>query len=198
MIALVSVATVPKANEHARRFFVPWYVPAVEVPYKIVVTSGDPTVKRGERTTLSALIEATKPGAALPSSMTAVIKTEQGIERAPMIYDIEKGEAYLTRGPLESEVEYQIVGGDAQSEWHRIAVVDPIRVESARITILPPPYAQPRRTAGPARRLGGYDRLATQHDHVRRAFQSGADGRLVGMEARERRSWPRCRASTCR
>ncbi len=142
VLAITPLVAVPKAADQARRFFAPWHVPPIDIPYKIIVTSGDPTVKRGETTALSALIEPTKPDALLPSTATAVLKTERGIERVSMIFDAEKREVYLTRGPLDSDLEYQIVSGNAESEWHRITVIDPVRIESARITIVPPLYAR--------------------------------------------------------
>lgn len=139
---LAPLFAVPKASEHARRFFVPWYAPPIEINYAIKVTSGDPTVKRGESTTLSAVVEPTKPEAVLPSSAVAIIKSEKGSERAAMTFDPVKREAYLTRNGVEANFEYQIIAGDVQSEWHRVAVVDPVRLEGARITIVPPEYAR--------------------------------------------------------
>ncbi len=136
------LVTVPKAAEQAQRFFVPWHTPIVEVGYRVIVTSGDPAVKRGEQTTLSAIIEATKPDIAFPDSATALLRTDRGTERVPMIFDETKREAYLKRGPLDRDFEYQIQSGSAESDWHRVSVIDPVRIESARITIAPPKYAQ--------------------------------------------------------
>lgn len=141
LAVLVPLVTVPRASEHARRFFLPWYAPSVESPYKIVVTSGNPNVKRGETTALTALIEITKPNAPPPQEVFAVIRTARGTDRVPMNYDKERHEAFLTRGPLEADFDYQIVCGEAESEWHRVTVIDPVRLDSARLIVQPPAYA---------------------------------------------------------
>jgi hypothetical protein len=142
LAVLIPLVTVPRAGEHAKRFFLPWYAPAVDSPYKIVVTSGDPNVKRGESTALTALIEIVKPNAPAPHEVFAVIKTARGTDRVPMNYNKERHEAFLTRGPLDADFDYQIVCGEAASEWHRVTVVDPVRLDSARLLVQPPAYAQ--------------------------------------------------------
>jgi hypothetical protein len=142
LAVLIPLVSVPKAGEHARRFLAPWYTPKSEATFTIKITSGDPTVKRGENTTLTALIEPTKPNGAVPSTVTAVIKTAKGVERQPMIFDSDKREAFLTRGPLEAGFDYQVVSGEVESEWRRVTVVDPVRLEQSRIIILPPAYAR--------------------------------------------------------
>ena len=169
LVVLAAILTplfaVPKAAEHARRFFAPWYVPVVEAGYAIKVTSGDPTVRRGESTTLSAVVEPSKPEAALPDTAFAVIKTDKGTQRTAMTFDPVRREAYLTRGAIEAGFEYQIVAGDAQSEWHRVAVVDPARLEGARITITPPEYAR-KPGAEPAVLEGLSDLAALQYSTI--------------------------------
>ena len=97
---------------------------------------------RGENTALTALIEPAKPNGALPSTVTAVIKTQKSWSCLPMIFDADKREAFLTRGPLEAGFDYQVVSGDVESEWRRVTVVDPVRLEHSRITIAPPAYAR--------------------------------------------------------
>lgn len=139
---LIPLVTVPKASEHARRFFLPWYTPTSELLYRVKVTSGDPVVKRGEMTTLSAVVESLRPNAILPMSALAVIRTDKGTERFPMTFDELKGEAFLTQGPMEDDIDYQIVCGEAESEWHHITVVDPVRLERSRMIVLPPVYAR--------------------------------------------------------
>ena len=162
---LLPLATVPRAGEFARRFFAPWYAPKPEAAYTINVTSGDPTVKRGETTTLTGLIDPSKPDAILPASATAVIKTQTATERVPMIYDVEKREVFVTRGPLEDGFEYQIVAGDAESDWHRVTIIDAIRLESSRITITPPAYArEPGKEPVPTDGLG--EMMALQYSRV--------------------------------
>ena len=139
---LVPLVTVPRAAEHAKRFFLPWYAPAVEAPFKIVVTSGDPIVKRGESTALTGLIEVTKTPAVLPHEVVAIIKSGNRTDRVPMNFDKERREAFVTRGPLEADFDYQIVCGDVASEWHHVTVIDPVRLESAKLLVQPPAYAQ--------------------------------------------------------
>jgi len=166
MAAVITpLAALPSALDHAQRFFIPWHKPVVEVTFRIQVTSGDPFIKRGEHTTLSALIESLKADAVLPSSATLVIRSSTGSERLPMTFDADKREAYLSRGPLEGDFDYQIVSGDVASEWRHVTVIDPVRIESARITVLPPPYA---RVAGqPTPALDGLAEItALQHSTI--------------------------------
>jgi hypothetical protein len=141
VVSLIALAGA-RSPDQVRRFVAPWYAPTIEASYQIKVTSGDPTVRRGESTTLTAVVELAKPTAAPPSAATLVIRTSAGLERAPMEFDAVKREAYLTRRALEAGFEYQIVAGDAHSAWHRVTVVDPVRLESARVIVVPPEYAR--------------------------------------------------------
>ncbi len=138
---LIPLVTVPRAGEHAKRFLLPWYAPAAEAPFKIVVTSGDPTVKRGESTALTAIFEETKPNAAPPSEVIAVIKSGSRTDRVPMNYDKDRREAFVTRTALEVDFDYQIVCGEVESEWHHVTVIDPVRLENAKLSVQPPAYA---------------------------------------------------------
>src|SRR5947209_5417486 len=79
LLLLIPAFFAPRGGEFVRRFFLPWYTPAKSVSYKVVVTSGDPAVKRGDPVNLTAYVEATKPDAELPGS-AAVIITENGKE----------------------------------------------------------------------------------------------------------------------
>jgi len=138
---LIPLVSVPTAGAHARRFLAPWYAPKAD-SFTIKVTSGDPIIKRGETATLSALIEPDRASAPLPALVTAAVRSEKGTEMIPMTIDPDKSEVYLTLGPLETGFEYQIVSGEAESGWHRVTVVEPVRLESSRVTIIPPRYAR--------------------------------------------------------
>jgi hypothetical protein len=144
LVVLLTMALASGAGEQLRRFFLPFYAPkapTVEVGYKVVVTSGDPVLKRGESTDLAGHLETIKAGTVLPTSATLIVKTATSEQRLPMEFDTEKGVIHLKQGPIDAAFDYCIESGQAVSEWHKVTVIEPIRLEEITATITPPPYA---------------------------------------------------------
>ncbi|WP_020471242.1 hypothetical protein [Zavarzinella formosa] len=165
IVIALPLALVSSAREYAGRFFAPWHVPTVAVDYRVIVTSKDPAVKRGDAVTLSGYVEATKAGTALPGSATLVIDpsghgpkddsrgttlpdsatlviTANGREdRIPMTAD--ESNIYRVKRPsVEGDFDYRIESGLAVSETHHVTMVEPVTLSKARLTITPPAYAR--------------------------------------------------------
>ncbi|HVK13924.1 MAG TPA: hypothetical protein VM597_34600, partial [Gemmataceae bacterium] len=166
-LLLVLVAPVffaPRGGELLRRFFAPWYTPSVRVDFKLVVTSGDPAVKRGDPVTLSAYIEATREGARLPASAVAIVTANGKDERVAMTAD-EPNVWHLKRPAADGDFDYRIEAGGAVSEAHHVTVVEPVTLAAARVTVKPPAYAAQGRD-GEAAVEGLGELSALQHSTV--------------------------------
>lgn len=140
VLLLIPAVFAPRGGEYMRRFFLPGYTPAKAYPYQIVVTSGDPAIKRGDPITLTAYVEATKPNAELPAAATLVVSTNGAEERLAMATD-ESNVWYYRRPAATDDFDYRIEAGGAVSESHHVTVVEPITLSAAHITVKPPSYA---------------------------------------------------------
>ncbi len=140
---LAPLALVGGSGERVRRFALPWYHPPVDVPYRIIVSSGDPVVRRGESVTLSAYLEPTRPGAALPASAALVVRGpgSQAERKLPMAGG-EGAAFHLTRPGVADDFEYCVEAGPARSEWHAVFAADPVALaDGTSLTVHPPAYA---------------------------------------------------------
>ncbi|HEX3149341.1 MAG TPA: hypothetical protein VHR66_14805 [Gemmataceae bacterium] len=139
-LLLIPAFVAPRGGEFVRRFFLPWHTPTKVYPYKVVVTSGDPAIKRGDPVNLTAYIEATKPDAELPTSATLVISVNGKEERLPMTG--QEGNVWLARRTAgEGDFDYRVEAGGAVSDTHHVTVVEPVTLAAAHVTIQPPAYA---------------------------------------------------------
>lgn len=143
--ALAPVLVVTGAAERVRRFLLPWYTPRADVPYRVVVSSGDPVVKRGEAVTLTGYLERLRPDATIPET-AAVVYREAGAageKRLPMAGD-DKAAFHVTRPGVAADFEYCLEAGPARSDWHAVTVVDPVDLgDGTAFTVTPPGYAEP-------------------------------------------------------
>ncbi len=155
---LTGVTVLPHSKEHVRRFLLPWYTPPVEVPYRLVVTSGSPTVKRGENMTLSGYLEATAAEAELPGTVEVRLRSLDGqIETLPMV---SKGEQVyaLQRTQVVSTFDYRLEAGPLASAWQRVQVVDPVELTGETHTLIEMP-AYARRPEQAEQRIDGLQDL---------------------------------------
>lgn len=139
---LLAGSLVPCAGEHLRRVALPWYRPAVD-PYHVVVTSGDPVVRRGNPVTLSAYAEKTDPNAGTPTTGLLVLRdsTLIGERKSPMTGD-GNGAFHATLASVHTDIEYRIEIGNATSDWFRITAMDAAEVATgSTIAVRPPSYA---------------------------------------------------------
>src|SRR5262249_50020668 len=143
--------------------FFPFYSPTKTVPYKIVVTSGDPAVKRGDPVSLTAYVEPTRPDAQLPTSATLVVTANGKEERLAMATD-EANVWYTRRPAAETDFDYRVESGGATSDTHHVAGVEPITLGSANGTTKSPDYAAQGRDEPPVEGLG--ELAALQHSTI--------------------------------
>lgn len=146
VILLIPVFVAPRGGELTRRFLLPWYTPSKTVPYRVVVTSGDPAVKRGSPVTLTAYVEPAKPDAQLPAAATLVVISGGKEERLAMATD-EPSVWHARRPAAEADFDYRVEAGGAASETHHVTVVEPVTLASARVSVKPPAYAAQGRDA---------------------------------------------------
>jgi hypothetical protein len=147
-VLLIPAIFAPRGGEFVRRFFLPWYTPIKTVAYKVVVTSGDPAVKRGDPVNLTAYVEATKPDAELPNSAALIIMENGKEERLPMA--AQEGNVWFTRRPAAAaDFDYRVETGGAVSDTHHVTVVEPITLAAAHVIVKPPAYAAMGRDQDP-------------------------------------------------
>lgn len=141
-LTLMPLLFLPGTGERVRRFALPWYTPPVEVPFRVVVSSGNPVVKRGDPITLSAYLAPTRPDVALPKDAVLVIRQADHDKRLPMLGG-ESGGFHLVQTAVAETFAYRVEAGEGASEWHTVTAADPIAVaEGTTITIHPPRYAE--------------------------------------------------------
>ncbi len=151
IFAVVSFAFVAGSGERVRRLVAPWQSTPIEQPYEVVVSSGDPVVKRGQSITVTGYLKRLQANAALPDS-AAVVFREVGSDdekKLPMVGD-DKSAYALTRPTVAGDLEYCIESGAIRSDWHRISAVDPVEVAAgSEVILMAPAYAaalRPKRT----------------------------------------------------
>jgi membrane-associated phospholipid phosphatase/uncharacterized phage infection (PIP) family protein YhgE len=139
---LLPAALAPKGKEYLRRFVLPWSASQPTILCRIIVTSGDPALKRGESITLTAYAEAIKPNSDLPDSAELVMIGSDGREeRLAMMSD--EGNVWRGRKEnVESSFRYRVESGGATSETYRVRVVEPIVLTEAKTNIVLPEYAR--------------------------------------------------------
>src|SRR5262249_48939108 len=157
VLALVAVAAVPGSGERLRRVGLPWFRPTVVAPYRVVVSSGNPVIRRGDPVTLSAYLNRTDPPAPIPDAAVLVLHDESGERRLPMTGD---GAAafHVTLPAVSGDFEYRVEVGPAASERFAVLVADPVELtDGTPAEIVPPPYAAaaPRRSAPGLTELDG-------------------------------------------
>ncbi len=138
---LLAAAFLPGAIDHLRRVAIPWHRPASS-QYQIVVTSGDPIVRRGFTVTLTGYAKKTDSGAPALTAATLLCRDVGGTaeHRIPMTVD---GNAtfHITRVVTDDFV-YRIEAGGGVSDWFTVAALDPADIAEGSVTeVLPPKYA---------------------------------------------------------
>ncbi|WP_439625564.1 hypothetical protein, partial [Gemmata sp.] len=139
--SLLATALLPGAVDHIRRVAVPWHRTAL-APYRVVVTSGDPVVRRGHAVTLTAYAEKTDPAASLPTAATLVSRDRGSTaeQRFPMTAD--GNAAFHAARPGTADFEYRVEAAGTSSEWFTVTAVDPVELAEGSVTeVQPPRYA---------------------------------------------------------
>ena len=143
--SLCAATLVPGAAEHIRRVTLPWSRTGGSLQYRVIVTAGEPVVRRGDPVTLSAYAEKLDPSAATPDAATLVWRDRAGHETAlPMSAD-GTGAFHATRANVTGGFDYKVEIGGSSSDWLAVSVLDPVEPTSrSRIEIAPPAYAPSR------------------------------------------------------
>ena len=184
VLALAPLLLVSGGTERVRRVLIPWSTPAAEAPYEVVVSSGDPVVKRGQPITVSGYFRKTQPTAALPESATAVFREAGSQEetKLPMAGD-DKSAFTLTWPSVTSDLEYRIESGSARSGWHPIQAVDPVEaVAGSEAVFTAPDYATPLRPRRPVPIPA--DIVALQHSKAELKLKLNRPAQAVQLEWR--------------
>ncbi|HUR53611.1 MAG TPA: hypothetical protein VMZ71_05750, partial [Gemmataceae bacterium] len=157
--SLMAAAAVPGSGERLRRVGLPWHRPAVVVAYRVVVSSGNPVVKRGDPVTLTGYVERTDPRAAVPEAALLVFRDGAGSteRKLPMAGD-GSGAFHVTRPSVSGDFEYRVEVGHAASDWHTVLAADPVELtDQTTAEINPPTYATttPKKSVPAATELDG-------------------------------------------
>jgi hypothetical protein len=139
---LLAGLLIPGAGEHLRRVALPWQRPTT-APYYVVVTSGEPVVRRGNPVTLSAYAEKRDPQAITPTVALLVVREHGSIgERKLPMFGDGNGAFHITLASVHSNLEYRIQIGTATSDWFHVTAMEAAEVANGSIiTIRPPSYA---------------------------------------------------------
>jgi hypothetical protein len=141
LAAVATAALVPGSGERLRRVAAPWYRPGA-APFRVIVTSGEPVVRRGGSVTLSAYTERNGRGSNPLEAVLVVTDGPDGSERrVPMTGDGAAFHATLPR--VSGTFGYCVEIGGARSEQFTVTVLDPVELaDGTRIEIAAPDYAQ--------------------------------------------------------
>ncbi len=143
VLAVAATASlVPGSGERFRRVAVPWYRPG-PAAVRVIVTSGEPVVRRGGPVTLTAYAERTGAAPGAPADAVLIITDDpHGSERRlPMTGD---GTAFhITVTGVAADFDYCIEIGAARSPWFRVTALDPVELaDGTRVEIAAPEYAK--------------------------------------------------------
>ncbi|HEY1192057.1 MAG TPA: hypothetical protein VGE74_30790, partial [Gemmata sp.] len=146
---LMLTGLVPGSADRLRRVALPWARPAA-AGVRVVVTSGEPVVKRGGPVTLTAFAEQISSRAAPPRPETALalVRAAPGQPEQPLTMTADDtGVFHVTRAAVPCDFEYRVQIGGATSEWFRVTALDPAELAAGtRFVLCAPEYAgRPKR-----------------------------------------------------
>lgn len=149
---LMLTGLVPDSAERLRRIALPWARPPAQA-LRVVVTSGEPVVKRGGPVTLTAFAERTgsRPGP-VPENAVATFRDAPGAPEEPVTMAADgAGVFHATRAVVARDFEYRVQIGGAASEWFRVTALDPVEpAPGTRFEITAPAYTKRPPRALPA------------------------------------------------
>lgn len=147
--ALVAVAAVvaaavlmPGSAERLRRVVAPW---AKSGPgaFRVVVTSGEPVVRRGGPVTLSAYAERVSSVPTPAPDAVLVTRDAAGAPEARTTMAADGLSFHATRAAVAADFEYRVEVGGARSEWLRVSALDAVELApGTAIEVAPPDYAK--------------------------------------------------------
>ncbi len=135
----VALAVVPGTGDRLRRVAMPWHRLTPPATYRVVVSSGQPVVKRGDPVTLSAYLTGYDPTLPEPESAELVIRPVNGAEQRLAMSGDATAAYHATLPATTSDFEYRVEVGTASSEWFRVLVADPVELTPDSFTLVTPP-----------------------------------------------------------
>ena len=137
-----TAALVPGSGDRFRRVAAPWHR-AGGAAVRVIVTSGEPVVRRGGPVTLTAYAERTGTAPAVPADAALIVRDgpDAPEARLPMTGD---GTAFhITLPCVAADFEYGVEIGAARSEWFRVTALDAVDLaDGTRVEIVSPEYAK--------------------------------------------------------
>lgn len=157
LAALFAALLTPGTGDRFRRLALPWYKPAVVVPYRVLASSGNAVVKRGDPVTLSGYVERTVPSTPVPDAAVLTFRDGPGSpERRLPMTAAANAAFHVTRPNVAADFEYRVEVGPAASDWHTVFVADPAELaDGTAVEITPPAYA----TMIPPRTISGFTEI---------------------------------------
>ncbi len=143
VLILVPLGLVTGIGDWVHRTMAAWATPADEPTIRIVVSTGDAVVKRGESVTVTAYPERSREGGPLPDALVLVVKTAGSTEETKRAMTRDDGDAFsITQASIADDFAYCVEAGTVRSPWYAVAVADPVSATDATtLTVEPPRYA---------------------------------------------------------
>ncbi len=140
---LIVAGLVPNGADRLRRVTMPWARPA-SVGVRVIVTSGEPVVKRGGPVTLTAYAEKIDSRALAPDGAVLIYRDRPDAPEHRLSMSADgAGALHVTRPEVNGDFEYRVQISGATSEWFRVTALDAVELaDGTRIEIIPPAYAR--------------------------------------------------------
>lgn len=166
LVAIVALLIVPGGSMRARRFVMPWSDGRPPSPFRVVVTSGEPLLKRGSTFPITASLERIRPGGEWPGTLRAMIREGEGNLTPITLVGDGRGAYSGVRPRVQNDFQYAVTLNPGDDAWLSVRVADAVSLtDGTKTTIDPPAYAQTRM---PRSERPGFDSAdAVAHSGIR-------------------------------
>ena len=139
LIGLFAIFNGPFFNAGLSRIFAPWMLAKYPTYTQLESCSGDLVVKQGAATEIE-----TQISGIAPTKATLLLRTGEG---RPRIIDLEivDGKCTYAVSSTSRDFSYQVKAGDAKSDWYKVTVVPPPRIEKVQVELEYPDYIKRER-----------------------------------------------------
>ena len=118
------------------RIFTPWIEVAYPTDTKLDLGQGDLVIKEGDRAKIVIGVSGV-----VPDMANLYLRTGEGSERK-MEIKITDGSCDYTIASASRDFSYRIKAGDARSDWHKVRVIPPPRIEKVQVGLEFPSYLE--------------------------------------------------------
>jgi hypothetical protein len=173
-----AIALLPGGAERTRRFVIPWYEPGRARDFQVIVTSGEPVVRRGDAVSLTAYLDRVKANVPYPATVDLLIREGDKETIIPMPGD-DRGVYVFTKPNVNCEFQYRVRLHSEPGDWLTVRVGDAVDLtDASSIVIQPPPYAQ-----SAARTIPGFGEFdALQFSTAQLTFVLNRKAEAVALE----------------